>query len=81
MQITLRLPTCLPDLNAMEEVFPRINGTLFLHEVSPHSRQVLVEAIGLLSSVRSLLGTCKNPSITAATAHWVNFYDERCDSL
>jgi len=68
-QITLRLPSYSPDLNAMEEVFPKIEGILFLHKVAPHSREALFEGIGLLPSVQTLPVTYKNPSIAVATAH------------
>jgi hypothetical protein len=53
----------------MTEVFSKLNSTLFLHKVAPRSREALVEAVGLLPSVQSLLGTRKDPSITVATAN------------
>jgi hypothetical protein len=53
----------------MEEVFSKVKSTLFLHKVAPRSREALVEAVGLLPSVQSLLGTYKNLSITVATAN------------
>ena len=53
----------------MEEVFPKIKDTLYLHKVAPHSREALVEAAGLLLSVQTLPVTYNNPSIAAATAH------------
>ena len=57
----------------MEEVSPKVKGVLLLHKLEPHSREALVEAVGLLPSVRSLLGTCKNRSLIMATAHWSTF--------
>ena len=50
----------------MEEVFPKIEGILFLHKFALHSREALVEAAGLLPSVQTLPVTYKNPSIAAA---------------
>jgi hypothetical protein len=38
----------------MEEVFPKIEGILFLHKFALHSREALVEAAGLLPSVQTL---------------------------
>jgi hypothetical protein len=54
----------------MQEVFPKVKDVLPLHKLARHIREALVEAIGLLPSLRLLLGTCKNPSVTVATAHW-----------
>ena len=64
------MPSYSPDLNATEEVFPKVKGTLFLHKVAPHSREALFEAAGLLPSVQTLPVTYKNPSIAVANAHW-----------
>ena len=65
----------------MEEVFPNVKDVLLLHKLAPHFRVALVEVIGLLPSAQSLLGTCENPLTTVATAHQVNFYDERCNTI
>jgi hypothetical protein len=53
----------------MAEVFSKVKSTLFLRKVAPRSREALVEAVGLLPPVPSLLGTRKDPSITVATAN------------
>lgn len=65
----------------MAEVFSKVKSTLFLRKVAPRSREALVEAVGLLPPVPSLLGTRKDPSITVATANWVNFYGQRCNTM